>query len=637
MKLIPKNQKGGSFRQYYAKYTPIDGPESLFRDSGTSSSKKAKSSSGSGSDSEKGKLTEKDLFSMLKDIDGLPNEMRTIFAEVQEMYGASSISGSSLATIYATAMNEIKQANFNKKQYDQVITQINNNQGMNDFAVTAGGNVVVYNKDKEVVAVPVQEYMQNRDQYRALTNSNIMSLRAHDPKFAYRNGDSLLEIASNAIGMNKVEGMLRDRLQNLGTTEQEFQGYTRRQGDTIQQGVQILEQIAAQNQSDGTNLTVEGLYKTKVLSKEQKNQAEAAVRYIYETLPSNAQAILQLHSGNSSNPIEGACRVIQDLVTQGISSTFHVEHAYESNLNPDGSKRKDPKDLTDDEKLNIAQQWLMGAGTKETFTINPGTNLATEVTTVGMPLVSKEGTILQVGDSLKDVTSSQQGGILNWNKATMGNKKIKPGAYDQILLTDNIVRLVDYPVNPDGTPDLNPKTLENVQKYRRLAKEQGIDLNDPNSVRANSQTLNAILQECDLPVAFDSQGNYLSGRWAQFGVLQGVTTSNALVSDGSNNYSLFRDIKDRSEIDTYKRIMEKNLSSKLDFDYDDWGIFEGDYTHMLEGTIWVPIYNNIFNAGAGSGVKLDPNLMNERIIQQDISDRYAKQQELRSRYNQLEL
>lgn len=536
MKLIPKKQKGGSFLQYYADYVPVDGPGSLFGDSGaTTSTRKSKSSE---DDTDKGKLTEKDLFSMLKDVDGLPNEMKTIFAEIQGMYGASSISGSSLATIYATALNEIKQANFNKKQYDQVITQINNNQGMNDFAVTSGGNVVVYNKDKEVVAVSVEEYMQNQDQYRALTNSNIMSLRAHDPKFAYRNGDSLLEIASNAIGINKVEGMLRDRLQNLGTKEQEFQGYTRKQGNTIQQGVEILEKIAAQNQSDGTNLTIDGLYKTKVLSKEQKNQAEAAIRYIYETLPRNAQAVLQLHSGNASNPVEGACKVISDLVTQGMSSTFHVEHTYEANLNLDGSKKKDPKDLTDDEKLNTAQQWLMGVGAKETFTINPGTNLATQVTVTGMPVVSKEGAILKVGDSLKDVTGSQQGGTLNWNKATMGNRKIKPGAYDQVLLTDNIIRLVDYPTNPDGTPDLSPKTLESVQKYRRMAKEQGIDLDDPTSVKANSQTLNAILQECNLPIAFDTQGNYISGRWAQFGVLQGVTTSNALVSDGTNNHPL---------------------------------------------------------------------------------------------------
>lgn len=632
MKLIPKKQRGGQFSPYYAEYIPVEGPGSIFGSSGSSTSKRSSKSDG---DSEKGKLTEKDLFTMMKDLDGLPNEMKAIFSHVNAMYGSANTSGATVAMLYNTTLNEIKQAKFNKEEYDKVWTEVNKNQGMGEFAVTSSGHVVVYNKDKELTAVSVDEYMQNPDKYRAITNSNILNLRAKDPQFVYRNGDPLLEIATNAIGLNKIESMLRERLQNLGTTEQVFQGYTKKQGENIQQGIKILEELASRNESDGTQLTVDGLYKDKVITKEQKNQADAAIKYIYETLPENAKAILQLHSGNANNPIQGAIRVISDLVTQGMSSTFSVTHDYESNLNPDGTKRKDPKDVTDDEKLNIAQQWLMGTGNTETYYINPGTNLATRITSSSMPIVSKDGKVYQIGDSLRSVTESQYGGMLNWNKATMGGKRIRQGYYDQVLITDNNIRLVDFPINSDGTPDLTPKTLEAVEKYRRLAEENGIDLDDPSSVRNHTQELNAILQECGLPVAFDSNGNYIQGKWAQFGVIQGVTTDTALSTSG--DYSLFRDIKDKSEIDSYKRIIEKNQNAKLDFDYDDKGWFEGGYNRMLEGTIWIPIYNNIFNAGAGTGSKLDPQTMNDRIISQYNSNQYSKKQELLSRYNKVQL
>lgn len=635
MKLIPKKQNG-QFLKYFAEYIPVEGPDSIFQKSGSSSTSSKTSES-----SEKGKLSEKDYYEMLKGIDGLPNEMMDIFKKTQGMFlfpgDSSGLSASRLANLYTSTLAEMKLAKFNKDEYDKIITQVNNNQGMNEYAVTAAGNVIVYNKDKELKEISVSEFMKNPDQYRALTNSNILRLRAYDPNFTYQNGADLFNIATNAIGINKIEGMLRDRLQNLGTQEESYQGYTKKQGKTIEQGIKILEDLASKNQSDGTNLTIDGLYKDKLITKEQKNQAEAAIRYIYETLPNNAKAVLQLHSGNSENPTAGAIKVITDLVTQGMSSTYSISHDYESNLNPDGTKRKDPNSNSDDGKLNIAQQWLIGAGVKEEFTINPGTNLATKITTTGMPIVSKEGEPYEINSSLKEVTNSQYGGSLNWTKAVMGDRKIKSGYFDQVLLTDNTVRLVDFPINPDGTPDLSPKTLESVEKYRNLAREAGIDIDDPKSVKNNSQTLNAILQECNLPIAFDSNGNYISGKWAQFGVMQGVAPDTALISNGNKNYNLFREVDSREDIDSYKRIIEKKIDAKLDFDYNDWGFLEGGYTHMLEGTIWVPVNNNIFNAGAGSGEKLSPDTFNQRFTQQAITDQYTKQQELLSRYNNLKL
>lgn len=627
MKIIPKKQKGGSFTSFFATYKPVQGPGSLF---GETSQKTTSSSN-----EDKGKLTEKDLFTMLKDVDGLPNEMQSIFSEIQMMYD-SGLPSSSIASLYAQTLNDIKQARFNKEQYDNVFELVKSNQGINDYAVTSDGKVIAYNKEGQLVPIDVQECMQNPDKYRPITNSNILHLRAHNPNFASRQGDFLLEIASNGIGINQVEKMLRDRLRSLGTSEQHYEGLSAKQGEQVAYGIDVLNQAIEHNESTGNNLTLDGLYETKVITKEQKKQAEAALKYIYQTLPENAKAILQLHSGNSANPELGAITIIDNLITQGMNSSYTVSHDYKYGYDVTGSKLDDGGEGDDKYKRNTAEQWLLGYGQKESYTINPGTNLAVEITSTGLPIVTKSGEPLAVGSSLKDVTSSQFGGLLNWGQASMGGQKLNPSRYDQIILSDNMIRNVDFPINPDGTPNLNPTTIENVQKYRKLAKDAGIDLDNPASVKQNASTLNRILQTCELPIAYDSEGNYISGRWKKFAVLQGVTTSDAL--DQKANLGLFREIKDRSSIDNYRRIMEKNIDAKLDYDYDDAGEWFGmsDYTHMLEGTIWIPVYENVFNAAAGSGKEMTPQRGIKTYTQQYETDNYKKRQELLSHYNNLQ-
>jgi len=74
MKIIPKFNEGS----YFTVYTPISEKE-LERARISSSSKRSSSESDfSSKSSSKGGLTEKDFYNMLKDIDGLPNEMKAV-------------------------------------------------------------------------------------------------------------------------------------------------------------------------------------------------------------------------------------------------------------------------------------------------------------------------------------------------------------------------------------------------------------------------------------------------------------------------------------------------------------------------------------------------------------------------------
>lgn len=625
MKLVPKMQSGGKYTPFFANYTVIQGPQSIFAGKG-----EQKSSKSSEKDSDKGRISEKDLFGLLKDVDGLPNEIDAIASKIQDMYRYHELSDgdidiSGLSGLYTKNIAEIKKANFNKKEYDKSYQIAEKNQGLEELAVTTSGKLVVYDKDKKMAQISVQEFMNNSDKYQPISNSNLLWLRAHDPQFI--NNNQIFDITNSAIGLSKIEELISKGMSSLGSSEQSSEGYTARSNGKVLQGLQVLEDAAAQQAIEQGGMTVDGLYKTKVITKDQKDQANAALKYIYQMLPDNAKAILQVHSGNSKDPMQGALDTIGNMIMSRSSSSYSISSDLQENLNLDGTKKDSKKGKgekgLDDEDLNIASQFLAGYGNHERFTINPGTNMATIVQSNALPLVKKDGTPLGANATLQEVSQGQFSGILDWNNATMGGRKIDSSAFNQILISDGSIRSIDFPVDANGNPDLRPTTLEAKNKADTMFKEAGIDMDNAASRAAHSQEINQILESVGLSAAYDSQGNIVSGNWRRFGVMNGTADNRALGIDplGGNN-RLLSEITDETKIDNLLQIIqEKTDVDKVKFDKNDWGWFEGDYDMLLEGTIWIPLNVNYFSAQAGSGKEISGALGNELEARQQMRDR----------------
>lgn len=625
MNLIPKKQTGGSFASMFATYMPLQTPQSS---GGRASSRisSVSSSKDDDNDDKKGMLTEKDLFSLLKEVDGLPNEMEYITNSIQRMYQASSILGtdgigtSSLSSMYAQITYNIKSANFNKKEYDKAYKQAEKNQGINELAITESGKVVVKDEKDEMKQVPVSDFLKNQDKYIPLTNSNLLQMRAWDKRFV--NNNMILDIVSNGIGMEKVHSMIKERFSKLGSSDQSYSGNISISDRKALAGAHLLQQLSEEEQS---NLGIDGMYKAKIITKDQKQQAEQALKYIYSSLPSNAQALLAIRSGDAENPTKGATEIIWSLITSQMNPSKEVDIEYESVINSDGSKRDSSGkgNSLDDEEINIAQQFLRGYGQKESFVINPGTNVATSVTSNALPLVKKDGTPLGAGCTLQEISQGQFGPILDWNNVTMGGRKINPLYLNQIIVSDGTLRSIDFPVDENGNPDLRPTTLQAKKEADRLIAEAGINMDDPNSVAEHADQINQILQSVGLGAAYDSNGNIVSGNWRRFGVMNGTADNRTLGVDPLGNSSqLLHEITDDAQIDALiSTIQEKTEQDKLQFDKNDWRIFEGDYDMFLEGTIWIPLNVNDWNAAAGSGQTISRKLGLEMENRQQETDR----------------
>ena len=281
MKIILKQQNGGSFLPLFADYTILPATKGAdTKIEGSSTTVKDKS------DPSKGKITEKDLFGILAGVDGLPNEMQALVQNIKQMYEDWALFGDSddynfggLATLYAQNLAELKIANFNRKEYDKAYTEVEKNKGLNAMAITNSGKIMAYNADRELTQVSVAEYLNNTDKYVPLTNSNLLWLRAHDPQYIKNN--QIFQIIENGVGIEKVQEQIKNRLASLGTSESSISGYTSKQSEQIIGGIQVLDDISQQGLAAG--MSIDGLYKTKVITKEQAQQAEAALNYIYNT------------------------------------------------------------------------------------------------------------------------------------------------------------------------------------------------------------------------------------------------------------------------------------------------------------------------------------------------------------------
>ena len=621
MKLIPKQQNGGSFLSLFADYIPIEQPKQQPSSESRSDNKS--------SSSDKGKITEKDLFTLLKDVDGLPNEMRVLVSDIQQMYNQEdlySTDTAELANMYAQNIYRLKHANFNKKEYDKAYNEVEKNQGLNEYAINGSGKLLAYNSDQKLTGVSIKDYLSNPEDYAPITNSHLLWLRAHDPSFV--NNNQVFDIIQNGIGINKIEELIRDRMQNLGSTEQSLTGYSQRVGDKVMQGMKVLEDSEQFIQQSG--MTLEGLYQTKVITKDQQKQAEAALQYIYQTLPNNARAILQLKAGNSENPDKGAMELIWNIISSKTSSSHTIESDYQKESGKSSGSSNSEGSLNLDD-MTVASQFLAGYGEREQFTMNPGTNIATQVSSNTLPLVKQDGTKLGLHASLQEVSEGQFGSILEWNEATMGGRPINLAAANQILVTDGQIRSIDFPVDEHGKPDLRPTTLAARRELEEKAKALGIDINNAQSRAEHYQELNQLIKDSNMNAVYDSKGNIVSGNWRRFGVMNGVADNRSLGIDPlDGNNQLLQEITDEGRIDNIISLIEDKakLDGKLPFDKNDWGFLEGGYDILFEGTIWIPLKVNYFNSQAGKKISSGQSIELEK--EQYLRDR---RDEVMRRYN----
>ena len=547
--------------------------------------------SSSGSD-----LTDKDLVELLKDLDGLPSDIAKITNSLQNFYINQQYNPyyntSSIASRYASIMAQIKTAKFNHEQYKEVQDQVIKNGGINEYAIDEHGRLYCMNSEGNVKLLKAEQ-LQSNSEYQPLTNSELLHYRAHNIPFK----NEMLSIVKNGIGIKTVTNMIQEVIGNIGTTSTSRESYAKTKATSMLKGLEDFKR--ASQETDGSyNPTVENLYKSKLLTKSQAEQAQQAFDYVWNTLPENAKTLLKIKGGTGEE--KGAKMMIMKL----IGSTLDSESSFNLDLEESptmSSSKSGSKSGGNGFEMDPVQLLMNGYGQDQKITIQTGAggSYGIDVNTVRMPIVSKEGKSIGTSATLDDITTSGFSGYLDFENASMGGTMIPTVGFSNIAINGTALYTAYLPVdikeyNETGNIKPDIAMLGRYKQAQDVIAQQNIT--DP-------QQINAVYQEYQLPIMYGPDGDVLTN-YIQFGIVNATALESAFNEDVSFDDYL-SETTDENIISNTLSIINNGRDSKDKIEHDTksfWDSMLGtDYDHVYKGTVFIPVNTDYFTATAGFG------------------------------------
>lgn len=601
---ITRFQQGG-ITPVLLDYTPVLSTYSRASDADDSSASVASAKKEAKSEG----MTDKDLLKALDSLDALPNEVKAITTELQNfILDQSALGGADSTTIsmkYASLIGKMKIAKFNSDQYKEAFNQIKSNGGINEIAIDTDGYIYCRNRQdpNDFERFTAQEYLQNYNDYRAVSNQELLELRAQSPGLVDNN--EVLKVVANGMGMQAVQTMINNAITKIGTTTMQQEGYSQVQINQIQKGVEHIQEASEDSDSDEKDVGV--IEKIGVMSKDQQQQAKMALQYIYSTLPKNARALLEVKAAESGVQ-GGALGLLGTLISSKLDITKTEEKQRSKDPSSSGTKPKSssvPKGVDPtlaSLQLTPVMMAQLGMGErKQIATIHGGKYGAKNYAQV-VPIVNKEGAALGSATTLAKVSESQLSGMLSWEDATMGGARIDQTALMKVAITGGKMYVMNIPIDKsrnDGViaPDIRYlKRLEEADQDIEIWKRQNRDK------EITPKEINEIYKKHNLPVLMDEHGNINTRDYAKFALFNGITKDCYLIPPPDGTDIIAEDVSKSAE--SYKNILlSTDPSNKEDFDEDNIYDWNGHDT-LYKATVFIPISTNILSGAATSGQKI---------------------------------
>ena len=562
-------------------------------------------------------LTTKDILELLKDIDGLPSDIDAIQASLANFVLADQMdplgldSSSSIASRYMSLIGRIKKAKANREWYDKAYDKLRNDGALNEYAVDSTGHFIGMDASGEFTRFTAKQVADGEvGNYQLLTNSNLLDIRARYPNAAF-NSNLIME-ASNGISMNQITEHISKIVQGLGSDKNQTQIF----GDQSKEVLAGLRQLQQAAQQVGQDLSISDLYEASVFTESQAKQAELALNYIYQTMPTNMKALLFAKAGSQ----EGALNLINNLVTSKLSSTTKLEFS-PKNKKGSTSSGKTGNVTIDGLDLSPAQMLQQGFGERETIIIQDATSTGLRVDAITMPITTGDNKPMGSG-TLEDIATSQYGGLLNFTNASMGGKIIPFEGRRNIAVDGSKIYSMYLPIDQDEfikgniVPDID--LIDKVNTINKQIKDQQIT--DPS-------TINKMYVEAGLPVYLNDDGTVVPTFYRRFGVVNGTALDNAFGKDFVASRYL-KQVDDEDLINGAITIMNHGRSKEDRVEYDAKNFFNfggllGDYDTVYQGTIFIPMSNDVFLGIAGSGKTINSTEANDLEAKQQQHERVS--------------
>lgn len=595
--MIFKFQQGGTTPPFVA-YQPV-----IVSDKRTTTTQEEVLAAKATKESESGKLSSKDLYTMLKEkLKGLPNDVNIAMNQLQQLEQLTSMDfdGSFTQNIeskYLSTLQTMNQLSFSREQYDKALDNVKSNGGLNEAAIDQYGQVYMTN-GKDYKLMSPEEAKQSG--WKQMTNQDLLYLRANDPNLSGK--DEILNVVNNGIGIDKVTEYIQKCIQGLGASKSEENLYANVNAGTILKGLNDFKQAVAQ--SGNYDATVQDLYSGKLMTKDSAEQAQQALTYIYRSLPNNMKSLLKTRTK------EGTDEEALVMIGQLISSKTSPEKSFDLKLEDtaldhqekSGKGDKDPYSV-DGLSMNPVAMLQAGYGQKNEFTIQmaAGASNGIQIPTVQMPITKKGESIGMA--SLSDIASSDYAGYLDFSNAFMGDVQIPQAGMQNIAIDGTALYTAYLPLDIQYFNETGQKRpdIAMLGRYKQAQEEiRQSGTKDPRQI-------NAIYKNHNLPVMYSPNGDVLTN-YIKFGIVNGTALDNAF-GDEAKVADYLSETTDKNIIANTLNILNKGRGEKNKVEYDEKSWWDSispvfnDYTHVYKGTIFMPINDDYFTYSAAAGSK----------------------------------
>lgn len=594
--MIFKFDQGGATPPYVA-YQPV-----IVSDKRTSAIPEEAVAAKVASDADKGKLTSKDLYTMLKEkLKGLPSDVDVAMWKLQSVEESLNLDffhdfTSNVENRYLNALQTMNQLSFSREQYDKALDNVKSNGGLNEAAIDQYGQVYMTN-GKDYKLMSPEKAKQSG--WKQMTNQDLLYLRANDPSLSGK--DEILNVVNNGIGISQVTKMIQDSIGNLGTNSNSETAYATTQQGQLIQGLNDF--IKAAQETGQYDASIEDLYKAQIINKTQAQQAQQAIAYIYKTLPQNAKSLLKTRTegGTDKEALNLISTLVLSKTSEDRSFTVDLEGGpTKKSMSKDANAgSKDDTELKTSLPLQVMQD--MGGADIAPVTIDKGDGVQMSVYGSFFSAINDKKGEPIVNTSLQNMLaqSGLQDIVKNVRSITFGDQKLTPEQLSKITYNNTGIVRADLPVNEDGTVKLS--VLDDFNAAMNEIKGLG---------NASREQVEAIKAKYHLDQYLKDDGTPDPKHTAPFMLTEGYTTEKNGIEDTAYVKHIKNPTDDQIQLIKDSLTVGTGKDAKVpDIDTFDWyNPFDWFGTeNIYKATIYIPISNNVGAAVRGGNQNLDYN------------------------------
>lgn len=594
--MIFKFQQGGTTPPFVA-YQPV-----IVSDKRTSAIPEEAAAAKVASDADKGKLTSKDLYTMLKEkLKGLPSDVDVAMWKLQSVEESLNLDffhdfTSNVENRYLNALQTMNQLSFSREQYDKALDNVKSNGGLNEAAIDQYGQVYMTN-GKDYKLMSPEKAKQSG--WKQMTNQDLLYLRANDSSLSGK--DEILNVVNNGIGISQVTKMIQDSIGNLGTNSNSETAYATTQQGQLIQGLNDF--IKAAQETGQYDASIEDLYKAQIINKTQAQQAQQAIAYIYKTLPQNAKSLLKTRTegGTDKEALNLISTLVLSKTSEDRSFTVDLEGGpTKKSMSKDANAgSKDDTELKTSLPLQVMQD--MGGADIAPVTIDKGDGVQMSVYGSFFSAINDKKGEPIVNTSLQNMLaqSGLQDIVKNVRSITFGDQKLTPEQLSKITYNNTGIVRADLPVNEDGTVKLS--VLDDFNAAMNEIKGLG---------NASREQVEAIKAKYHLDQYLKDDGTPDPKHTAPFMLTEGYTTEKNGIEDTAYVKHIKNPTDDQIQLIKDSLTVGTGKDAKVpDIDTFDWyNPFDYfDTENIYKATVYIPISNNVGAAVRGGNQNLDYN------------------------------